>query len=447
MAQQATTTPRPGTLPAGSLGRLLDEVLGGRLELAVRTWEGVRLGPADVPATLVVRSRDALVRALQHPGQLGLARAFVTGALDVEGDLVEALHRAGSLDGVRPTAAQWAELGRLAGPGLLWPRRPPPEETRLQGRRHSVRRDRRAVAHHYDVSNDFYRLFLGPSMTYSCARWSSTGDTLEAAQAAKHELVARKLALADGDRLLDVGCGWGAMLEHASAHHGARGVGVTLSERQRSWAAKRMAEAGADMEVRAQDYRLVEDGPFDAISSIGMSEHVGEANLPGYFTKLFGLLRPGGRLLNHAISAVPAARRRGEWPTPVALPAALRRPRAATGAGFAADSFVSRYIFPDGELVEVGAVVSAMQRAGFEVRHVESLREHYGLTLRRWLANLEERWADAVATVGERRCRAWRLYLAGSAWSFETGRIAVHQVLGVRPDGGRSGMPLRPDYG
>jgi cyclopropane-fatty-acyl-phospholipid synthase len=447
MADEATIT-QPDEIPAGTLGGLLAEVLGGRLELGIRTWEGIRLGPPGAPAALVVRSRDALARVLQRPGQLGLARAFVAGDLDVEGDILEAVQRASALEGVRPTRAQWVELARLAGPGALLPRRPPPEEARLDGRVHSVRRDRRAVKHHYDVSNDFYRVLLGSSMTYSCACWTSPGDTLEAAQAAKHELVARKLDLAPGARLLDVGCGWGAMLEHAAVHHGARGVGVTLSENQRAWAAKRMAEVGADMEVRVQDYRLVEDGPFDAISSVGMSEHVGQANLPTYFAKLFELLRPGGRLLNHAISALPTGRRRGDWPTPVQLPAALRARRSRSGeAGFAGDSFISRYIFPDGELIEVGAVVSAMQRAGFEVRHVESLREHYGLTLRRWLANLEEHWAQAVAEVGERRCRAWRLYLAGSAWSFETGRIAVHQVLGVKPDGGRSGMPLRPQFG
>ncbi len=435
-----------GTGRPGGLGDLLAGLIGDRLQLRVRTWDGSSLGPADAPATIVVRSRAALVRALQRPGQLGLARAFVVGDLDVEGDLIQALELASSLEGVVPSAAQWAALLRAAGPGLAVPRRAPAEEVRLRGRVHSRGRDRRAVTHHYDVSDGLYRMILGPSMTYSCALWSSPSDTLEAAQEAKHALVAAKLGLSEGTRLLDVGCGWGAMLEHAATRCGARGVGVTLSEPQQRWASKRMADAGADIEVRVEDYREVADGPYDAISSIGMSEHVGEANLAGYFGKLFGLLRPGGRLLNHAISSLPALRRRARWPTPVPAVRSLLGRAEPNRSAFAPDSFVARYIFPDGELVEVGAAVSAMQRAGFEVRHVESLREHYGLTLRRWLANLEESWSAAVGEVGERRCRAWRLYLAGAAWSFETGRIGVHQVLAVRPDGGASGMPLRARF-
>ncbi len=436
---------REGRRRGEELVGLLDAVIGPRLEVGIRTWDGSALGPVGAPATIVVRSRAALARVLQRPGQLGLARAFVVGDLDVEGDLLEALNRAASLEGVLATAAQWAELARIAGPGALLPRRPPPEEARMRGPLHSLGRDRRAVTHHYDVSNDFYRLLLGPSMTYSCALWSSPDESLEAAQRAKHELVSSKLGLSEGARLLDVGCGWGGMLEHAATAHHVRGVGITLSEAQRRWADKRMADVGADVEIRVQDYRELDDGPYDAISSIGMSEHVGEANLTAYFSKLFSLLGPGGRLLNHAISALPAARRRARWPTPVRWPALVGR-RDRRASAIAPDSFISRYIFPDGELVEVGTVVSSMQRVGFEVRHVESLREHYVLTLRSWLANLERHWSDAVAEVGERRCRAWRLYLAGSAWSFETGRIGVHQVLAVKPDRGCSGMPLRPRF-
>jgi cyclopropane-fatty-acyl-phospholipid synthase len=220
-------------------------------------------------------------------------------------------------------------------------------------------------------------------------------------------------------------------------------VGITLSSPQQAWAAGRLAAAGAGgqaAEIRVQDYRLVDDGPYDAVSSIGMSEHVGEASLPGYFSKLHALLRPGGRLLNHAISSLPARHLPGPWPAP------LRLRRERSGSRFGSGTFIARYVFPDGELVEVGRVVSAMQRAGLEVRHVESLREHYPLTLRRWLANLEGAWPQAVHLIGERRARAWRLYLAGSIFSFEAGRIAVHQVLAVRPEGGRSGMPLRPRF-
>ena len=428
-----------GGPPRGSLAELLGEVFGDRLTIRITTWEGASLGPEDAPATLHIRSPEALVRALQRPGQLGIARAFVIGDLELEGDLVEALHLANELDNVHVTPAQWARLARLAGPDALRPRQPPPEEVRLSGRVHSLGRDRRAVSHHYDVSDDFYRLLLGPTMAYSCAVFHSPDDSLEDAQAAKHDLVARKLSLAPGARLLDVGCGWGGMIEHAVGRYGVRAVGVTLSQHQRDYARCRLAGAGEAADIRLQDYRDVADGPFDAVSSIGMSEHVGEDHLPEYFSKLASLVRPGGRVLNHAISALPRWRRRGNWPTPLALP---RRQLAR----FSSDSFIGRYIFPDGELVEVGVVVSAMQRAGLEVRHVESLREHYGLTLRRWLANLEANWETAARLVGERRARAWRLYLAGSAFSFESGRIAVNQVLGVRPDGGRSGMPLRARF-
>lgn len=424
------------------LKTLLSETVGGAdLPVQWRLWEDRdRIGPPDAPVKVAIRSRDALVRMLQRPGQLGLARAYVAGDLDVEGDLVEALHILSGLKGTRLSTRQWLEAARIVGPAGLVPKAPPPEEVRLHGPVHSIRRDGAAIAHHYDLSNDFYALVLGPSMTYSCACWEDPGYTLEEAQEAKHRLVATKLGVGEGERLLDVGCGWGAMVEHAVTRRGATAVGVTISARQREWAARRLRDAGERAEIRQQDYRLIDDGPYDAICSIGMSEHVGEANLPGYFSRLYSLLRPGGRLLNHAISAIPAGRVPADWPSPVPLP--RRRP----AAGFAPASFTSRYIFPDGELVEVGSVVSAMQRAGFEVRHVETLREHYGLTLRRWLSNLEGNWHQAVAIVGQRRARAWKLYLAGSAFGFDTARVGVHQVLAVRPDGGRSGMPLRPSF-
>jgi cyclopropane-fatty-acyl-phospholipid synthase len=296
----------------------------------------------------------------------------------------------------------------------------------LRGRRHSPARDRAAVSHHYDVSNEFYRLVLGPSLTYSCAVFHDESDTLEDAQAHKHELICRKLELAEGDRLLDVGCGWGSMLLHAARHHGIRGVGVTLSQRQAELARKRVAEAGFSdqIEIRVQDYRHVDDGPYDAISSVGMFEHVGQAKLGGYFRQLHRLLRPGGRLLNHGITRPGGGR-----------------------AQLARRGFVNRYVFPDGELVEIGEVLSRMGRAGFEVRHEESLREHYDLTLRHWLANLESDWDAAVAESSPGRARVWRLYMAGAAADFVTGRTQVHQVLAVRPEpGGASGVPLRPRF-
>lgn len=379
----------------------------------------------------MIRSRDAIRRILTAPGELGVGRAYVAGDLDVEGDIYLAL---GALRARLPSArlkpAQIAAVARLVGPEGFRPLAPPPEEVRLRGRRHSRQRDARAIAHHYDVSNAFYGLVLGPSMTYSCGVWPSSDATLEEAQAAKYDLICRKLAVGEETRLLDVGCGWGGMVMHVTREYGARAVGVTLSRAQADWAQKAVADAGlADrVEIRFRDYRDVRDGPFDAISSIGMFEHVGLSNLRLYFARLRRLLGPGGRLLNHGISR-PA-----------------RPGRRVTPPGFKRGSFIDRYVFPDGELHEVGAVISTMQSAGLEARHVEGLREHYALTLRAWVGNLEAEWDTAVAEVGAARARIWRLYMAGSALNFEAGRTQVHQVLAVRGDGAHSGMPLRPDW-
>jgi len=257
--------------------------------------------------------------------------------------------------------------------------------------------------------------------------WPSGHTTLEAAQHSKYELVSRKLALEPGMRLLDVGCGWGGMAIHAAKHHGVRSVGITLSRQQAEWARRAAAGAGVGdrVEIRVQDYRDLCDGPFDAISSIGMFEHVGAAKLDEYFTTLYALVRPGGRLLNHGISR-PAA--------------------SGARARFARRGFIDRYVFPDGELHEVGTVVSRIQHAGFEARHVEGLREHYALTLRAWVHNLDRAWPDAVAEVGAGRARVWRLYMAASALNFEAGRTQIHQVLAVRDDRGSSRFGLRPDW-
>lgn len=427
-----------------AVGQLLSEVFRGEADLpvAIRTYDGAQVGPSDAPATIVVRSPDALVRILHAPGQLGLARAYVAGDLDVEGDIFAALDLPRSIPDVQIGLRQWAHLAAVAGTRALRPLASPENENRRRrGRRHSKSRDRQAISHHYDLSNDFYQMVLGPSMTYSCAVWSDPSISLEEAQAAKHELVCSKLALGEGDRLLDVGCGWASMLRHAAIHHGVNATGVTLSTKQQEWAAKALADDGLSdqVTVRVQDYRDIDDGPYDAISSIGMSEHVGRERLSTYFASLHQLLRPGGRLLNHAISALP--RRAARWPSPL--------PQFATGrgaSGFGRRSFLDRYVFPDGELIEVGEIVSAMQAVGFEVRHVESLREHYGLTLRRWLSNLDANWDKATAAVGLGRARTWKLYMAASARSFETGKTGIHQVLAVKPADGVSGMPLRPNF-
>jgi cyclopropane-fatty-acyl-phospholipid synthase len=382
------------------------------------------VGRGDV--TIVLKSPNALRRMLYSPDELGFARAYVSDELDIEGSMFELLQlrdRMGErtdhiemkfgrmIPEIYRTARSVGAIGR--------PLPPPPEEARSRGRLHSLRRDAAAISHHYDVGNDFYRLVLGPTMTYSCA-YFPTGETgLDAGQDAKHELVCRKLGLAEGMRLLDVGCGWGGMVIHAAQHHGVDAVGVTLSHQQAELARKRVAEAGLEdrIEIRYRDYREVADGPFDAISSIGMFEHVGDKQLGTYFEQLYSLLRPGGRLLNHAIS------------------------RPSGPASFDRRSFISRYVFPDGELHEVGRVVSAMQDRGLEVRDVESLREHYARTLRFWVANLEGSWDEAVALAGRSKAKIWRLYMAGSALGFEAARLNVHQVLGIRPDAGNSHMP------
>jgi cyclopropane-fatty-acyl-phospholipid synthase len=420
---------RSGTSPPRSFGlaAAIEKVLGGSSPIAIECYDGSRIGPADAPTALILRSPKALQYALTAPGELGIARAYVSGELDVRGDIFEALALRENLPDVRVKPAEWLELARLLGIKTLRPLSPPPEEARLRGRRHSKARDASAVAHHYDVSNDFYRIVLGPSMTYSCGVWPTVGAGLETAQATKYELVCRKLGLEPGMRLLDVGCGWGGMVMHAAQHHGVHAIGITLSRRQAEWARRRAHEAGLDdrVEIRVQDYRDVHDGPFDAVSSIGMFEHVGAAKLDEYFSCLFGLVRPGGRLLNHGIS----------------------RPANRGGrARFRRRGFIDRYVFPDGELHEVGSVVSRLQRAGFEARHVEGMREHYALTLRSWVRNLEQAWPEAVTEVGEGRARVWRLYMAASAVGFEDGAVQIHQVLAVRAEKGASGLPLRPDF-
>jgi cyclopropane-fatty-acyl-phospholipid synthase len=415
-----------------ALADLLRQLLGSDLPIAIEAYDGSRLGPADAPATLLIRSPTALRRIVQAPGELGFARAYVAGDIDLEGDIFAALALRDHLPDMRLRPAQWLAAMRLVGPGALKPVRRPQEEARLHGRRHTKRRDAAAIAHHYDVSNDFYRRVLGPSMTYSCAVWTAPSITLEDAQSAKHELICRKLGLEPGVRLLDIGCGWGGMLLHAAERHGVQAVGVTLSKRQVELAEKRAAEAGlaGKIEVRFQDYRDVTDGPYDAVSSIGMFEHVGLRQLGVYFERCHELLRPGGRLLNHAISR----------------PAGVAGSTADGRARFGRRSFIDRYVFPDGELHEVGAVISAIQRAGFEARHMESIREHYALTLRRWVANLEANWDACVADAGRTRARIWRLYMAASAIQFEANRTQVHQVLAVKPDNGRSCLPLRSRF-
>ncbi|MFF7354051.1 MULTISPECIES: class I SAM-dependent methyltransferase [Streptomyces] len=424
---------------ASRLRSLAEQVLGVPLPVRLRAWDGSQAGPPDAPV-LVVRNRRALRRMLFKPGELGLARAWVSGDLGIEGDLYTALDAMAGLvwergedargpaEALRDPAVRAAvrELLRLAGPPI--PPSPPREEVRRPRRKlHTRRTDRRAISHHYDVGNDFYEIVLGPSMVYSCAYWGAVeGDAaLETAQRDKLELVSAKLGLSPGRRLLDVGCGWGSMAIHAAREHGASVVGVTLSQEQAAYARKRVADEGLTdrVEIRVQDYRDVTDGPFDAISSIGMAEHVGAERYLEYTQQLYGLLKPGGRLLNHQIG---------------------RRPQYDESA-YEVDEFIDAYVFPDGELAPLGTTVTQLERAGFEVRDVESLREHYARTLRRWVANLEADWDRAVRLTSPGRARVWLLYMAACALAFERNRIGVNQVLAIRtPQSGASGLPLRP---
>ncbi|OLZ67733.1 SAM-dependent methyltransferase [Streptomyces sp. IMTB 2501] len=420
---------------ASRLRSLAEQVLGAPLPVRLRAWDGSQAGPPDAPA-LVVRNRRALRRMLFKPGELGLVRAWVSGDLEVEGDLYPALQALagvvwergddarGLVESLRDPVVRAAvrELLKLAGPPI--PPAPPREEVRRPRRRlHTRHTDRQAISHHYDVGNDFYEIVLGPSMVYSCAYWED-GGTLEGAQRDKLELISAKLGLMSGQRLLDVGCGWGSMAIHAAREHGVSVVGVTLSQEQAAYARKRVADEGLTdlVEIRVQDYRDVRDGPFDAISSIGMAEHVGAERYLEYARQLYGLLKPGGRLLNHQIG---------------------RRPQRDETA-YQVDSFIDAYVFPDGELAPIGTTVTQLERAGFEVRDVEALREHYARTLRQWVANLEADWDRAVRLAGPGRARVWRLYMAACALAFESNRIGVNQVLAVRtPEPGASGLPLR----
>ena len=385
---------------------------GGRA-FAFRFWDGSELPPSartneDVPA-LVFRDPDALVRIVRAPGELGFARAWVSGDLDVDGDLERALALTEDWRHVplQPADALVA-LRSARRLGVL--RRPAPEppatEARLRGRRHSAARDAEAISHHYDVSNAFYRRMLGATMVYSCAYFASADDTLDEAQTRKLDLVCKKLELQPDERLLDIGCGWGSLLIHAASEYGVRGVGVTVSEQQARLARERIAQAGLTgrVEVRLQDYRDVGDGPYDKIASIGMFEHVGRANLPIYFSRARDLLRAGGLFLNHGI---------------------VRTAPVSTGLG----SFSERYVFPDGELHTQGLVLSALEDARLEVLDDESLRPHYAETLRRWAANHDAHREAAIAEIGAERERVWRLHNVGAALGFERGSISVHQVL------------------
>lgn len=405
---------------AGQLAGMAERVLGAPLPIGIRAWDGSVAGPQD-GTVLVIRSRDALRRLVWSPNELGLARAYVSGELDVEGDLASGLSQIWGLvrRGVtrRPKLSEVAKLAvklKVLGPNPDAPK----EEARLKGALHTKSRDRDAISHHYDLSNAFYQLVLDPSMAYSCAYFTSEDEPLAQAQHNKLDLVCRKLGLEPGMRLLDVGCGWGSMIIHAAKHYGVHATGVTISAQQREHILKRIEAEGLTgrVEVRLQDYREVRDEPFDAISTIEMGEHVGESNYPEYASTLYRLLKPEGRLLLQQMS----------------------RGRNAPGGG----AFIESYVAPDMHMRPVSQTTGFLESAGLEIRDVHALREHYVWTVRAWADTLEERWDEVVALVGEGQARVWRLYLAGGALTFEEGRMGVDQVLAVRrSENGRSGMP------
>jgi cyclopropane-fatty-acyl-phospholipid synthase len=407
-------------MPFARTGPLREEVrraLPSR-PFAVRFWDGTEL-PAttagDGAPTFRVRSPRAVAHALRAPGQLGLGRAYVAGELEV--DDIDAVMRlldtwqAPPLDGRARTRLM---LAAVRACGLTRPPALPASELAPRGARHSRERDARAVRHHYDVSNDFFELFLGPTMTYSCGVWARSGaTTLEEAQEAKLELVCTKLSLQAGERVLDVGCGWGAFALHAAARHGVHVTGITLSPAQAERARERVREAGLEerIDIRVEDYRELRAEPFDAIASIGMVEHVGEVQIDLYAARLAELLKPGGRLLNHGI-----ARQRHSDP--------------------AAGDFSERYVFPDAEPLHLSRVLLALERAGFVTQHVEGFGADYAETLRHWAERLDARLEEATQLAGEERVRVWRLYLRAARNGFLSGFTGIYQVRAALPGGG-----------
>ncbi|HMM94727.1 MAG: class I SAM-dependent methyltransferase [Micrococcales bacterium] len=414
-----------------SIAQIVESVVDGPLPLRVEAYDGSAAGPDASPVRLRIENQRGVSYLATAPGDLGMARAYVVGDLTVQGvhpgDPYELLTTMASLRYRRPGREQVLELSRMLGLRGFTPPPPPPQESlprwrRLaEGLRHSSTRDAEAIHHHYDVSNRFYEMVLGPSMTYTCACYPSADATLEEAQENKYRLVFDKLALKPGDRLLDIGCGWGGMVRYA-ARRGVSVLGVTLSREQALWAQKAIAEEGlADLaEVRHSDYRAVTETGFDAVSSIGLTEHIGVRNYPAYFGFIRDRLRVGGLLLNHCITRP-------------------HNKHTETGA------FIDRYVFPDGELTGSGRIITEAQDVGLEVLHEENLREHYAKTLAGWCANLVEHWDECVAEVGEGTARVWGLYMAGSRVGFERNEIQLHHVLAAKTDAtGHHGLPLRP---
>ncbi len=421
--------------PGIKIAEVVADLTRDGMPLRFTAYDGSVSGPEDAEIGLELLNQRGLQYLVTAPGDLGLARAYVAGDLVVHGahpgNPYEVMQKIKDHTKFRaPTASEAVTIIRGLGLSNLKPPAPPPQEhlprwrRLMEGMRHSLTRDAEVISHHYDVSNAFYRHVLGPSMAYTCAVYPSSGSTLEEAQAEKFDLVARKLDLKPGQRLLDVGCGWGGMVQHAAREYGVKALGVTLSRQQAEWAKEEIDRAGlGDLaEVRHLDYREVLDTGFDAVSSIGLTEHIGVRQYPAYFGFLRDKLKPEGRLLNHCITRHD------------------NRP-AQTGA------FIDRYVFPDGELTGSGRVISEAQDAGLEVMHSENLRLHYAQTLAHWNENLVENWDACVDEVGIGTARVWGLYMAACRVGFERNEVQLHQVLAVRTgDDGDDGFPLRPSW-
>ncbi len=404
---------------APALAAAIEPLIGGALPVRLIGWDDSVAGPAAAPVVRL-QGPSALRRMLWRPSELGAAQAYVSGDIDVEGDLVEALSHVWAQVAerrLRPVKRSPIALGRLCATvarlgGFGLPLRPPTTQARMRGRLHSLSRDRAAISHHYDTSNDFYRLILDPSMAYSCAYWepSRAVSTLAQAQSDKLDRICRKLGLhrRTGMRLLDVGCGWGSLSLHAAAYYGAQVVGLTLSREQKSYIDAARSERGLSdrVEIRVEDYRALTDGPFDVVASIEMGEHVGESNYPTYASTLHRSVRPGGRVLVQQMS------RRGSHP----------------GGG----PFIESFIAPDMHMRPVGETVAMLEDSGLAIISVEAMREHYVRTADAWIDNLEDHWGAAVELVGEEAARVWRLYLAGGRLAFEQGRMGVDQILLAR---------------
>ncbi|TNC20584.1 SAM-dependent methyltransferase [Amycolatopsis alkalitolerans] len=397
------------------LAGLVSRIIGGDLPVRLRTWDGSTAGP-DTGPTVQLRSRRALRYLLWAPGELGLARAYVSGALDVDGDLTEGLRRVWASFDTRARARPrlgpraWARIvataARLGVLGL--PPRPPAGEARPSRRPHTQARDRAVISYHYDLGNDFYQLILDPTMAYSCAYFRDPADDLATAQRAKLDLVCRKLRLGPGMRLLDVGCGWGSLLLHAAERYGVEATGVTLSAQQAEHIRGEITRRDLSGVARVchQDYRDLSGEPFDAIVSLEMGEHVGARNYSGYAATLHRMLKPGAPLLLQQMS----------------------RDATAPGGG----AFIESYVAPDMTMVPIGMTLGLLENAGFEIRGVEALREHYVCTVRAWAERLEKHAEEITRIAGATQLRVWRLYLAGGALAFEENRMGVNQILAKR---------------